>query len=65
MPVIFFHRTQESTVYTVLTHIGVWVKTKVNILYPQCKFNISYNYFYSIIEIKNLFIKKEKKVTFG
>ena len=23
-----------------LTHIGVWVKTKMNILYPLCKFNI-------------------------
>ena len=31
-----------STEYTVLTHIGVWVKTKINILYPQCKFNIYY-----------------------
>ena len=31
MPVIFFHRTRESTEYTVLTHIGVWVKTKINI----------------------------------
>ena len=31
----------ESTEYTVLTHIGVWVKTKINILYPRCKFNIS------------------------
>ena len=40
MPVIFFHRTRESTEYTVLTHIGVWVKTKINILYPRCKFNI-------------------------
>ena len=39
MPVIFFHRTRESTEYTVLTHIGVWVKTKINILYPRCKFN--------------------------
>ena len=29
--------------YTVLTHIGVWVKTKINILYPRCKFNIHYN----------------------
>ena len=42
MPVLFFHRTQESTEYTVLTHIGVWVKTKINILYPRCKFNILY-----------------------
>ena len=24
--------TWESTEYTVLTHIGVWVKTKINIL---------------------------------
>ena len=32
----------ESTEYTVLiTHIGVWVKTKINNLYPRCKFNIS------------------------
>ena len=30
MPVIFFHRTRESTEHTVLTHIGVWVKTKIN-----------------------------------
>ena len=30
MPVIFFHRTRESTEYTVRTHIGVWVKTKIN-----------------------------------
>ena len=28
MPVIFFHRTRESTEYTVLTHIGVWVKNQ-------------------------------------
>ena len=25
MPVIFFYRTQESTEYTVLAHIGVWL----------------------------------------
>ena len=24
------HRTRENTGYTVLTHIGVWVKTKIN-----------------------------------
>ena len=30
MPVIFFHRTRKSTEYTVLKHIGVWVKTKIN-----------------------------------
>ena len=23
-----------------LTHIGVWVKTQINILYPRCKLNI-------------------------
>ena len=28
---IFFHRNRESTEYTVLTHIGLWVKTKINI----------------------------------
>ena len=28
MPVIFFHSTWVSTEYTVLTHIGVWVKSK-------------------------------------
>ena len=41
---IFFYRTWESTQYTVQTHIGsLWVK-KINIyiLYPRCKFNISY-----------------------
>ena len=32
MPVIFFHRTGESTEYTVPTHIGVWVKTKISML---------------------------------
>ena len=32
MPVIFVHRTRESTEYTVLTHIGVWVKPLINIL---------------------------------
>ena len=37
MPVRFFHRTQESTEYTVLTHIVVWVKTKINI-YFYCYF---------------------------
>ena len=42
MPVKFFHKTWESTEYTVLTHIGVWVKTQINILYPRCKFDISY-----------------------
>ena len=42
MPVIFFHRTWESNEYTVLTHIGVWVKTKIKMLYPPCKFNIYY-----------------------
>ena len=25
MPVIFVHRSRDSTEYTVLTHIGVWV----------------------------------------
>ena len=35
MPVIVFHMTRESTEYTVLTHIRVWVKTKVNIAYPD------------------------------
>ena len=30
MLVIFYHMTQESTEYTVLTYIGVWVKTKIN-----------------------------------
>ena len=34
MPVIFFHRTLESTEFTVLTHIGVWVKP-INTLYPD------------------------------
>ena len=29
------YRTRESTEYTVLTHISVWVKTKINILYPD------------------------------
>ena len=29
MPVIFFHRTCESTEYTVVTHIGVWDKPKL------------------------------------
>ena len=43
MPVMFFHSTRENTEYTVLTHIGVWVKNKINILYPRCKFNIYYN----------------------
>jgi hypothetical protein len=28
MPVIFFHRIRETTEYTVLTHIGVWVKNQ-------------------------------------
>ena len=27
---IFFHRTQVSTEYTVLTPIGVWVQFKIN-----------------------------------
>ena len=39
VPVIFFPRTRESIQ---CTHIGVWVNTKVNILNPRCKFNISY-----------------------
>ena len=34
MPVMFFHRTRESTEYTVLTHIGVWVKNKINRINP-------------------------------
>ena len=37
---------EHSTEYTVLTHIGVWVKTKINILYPRCKFNIYYKWGY-------------------
>ena len=37
---IFVHRTRGE--YTVLTHIGVWVKTKFNTPYSRCKFNISY-----------------------
>ena len=41
--VLFYHRTQESTEYTVLTHIRVWVKTKIKILYRQCKFNKTFN----------------------
>ena len=32
-----------SAEYTVLTHIGVWVKIQINILYHRCKFNISNN----------------------
>ena len=31
MPVIFVHRTRVSTEYTLLTHIGVWVKNKIEI----------------------------------
>ena len=38
----FFHRTRKSTEFTVLTRIGVWVKTKIKILYPRCKFYIYY-----------------------
>ena len=39
MPVIF--STGLGKVLRI-THIGVWVKTKINILYPRCKFNIYY-----------------------
>ena len=32
MPMIFFHRTRESTEYTVLTHIGVLANTYFELL---------------------------------
>ena len=43
MPVIFCHRATLSTEYTVLTHIGVLVKNKINILYPWCKLKHLFN----------------------
>ena len=33
MPVIFFTELGERTEYTVLTHIGVWVKTKFSMFF--------------------------------
>ena len=40
MPVIIFPRTLESTKYTVLTHIGVWVKIKIT------KYTKLYHFYY-------------------
>ena len=51
LPRFFFHRSRRESI----THIGVWVKTKTNTLYPRCKFNISYNV-YSVFFMRNLFL---------
>ena len=62
MPVIFFHRTQESTEYTVLTDIGVWVITKSNILYPDANLtsiiNVNSVAFMLLRSLANVSMKK-------
>ena len=64
MPVIFFHRTWESTEYTVLTHIGVWEKTKINMV-TEClnivsacsPYNrITYNIHYLLLSLLIVFV---------
>ena len=50
MPVFFSHRARESTEYTVLTHIGVWIKPKRIFFIPNENFHLlnpkkPYNFF--------------------
>ena len=43
--VLFFTglgKVRSTCIQCLHTHICIWVKTKINIIYPRCKFNISY-----------------------